>query len=251
MVKGIFLALLLGVLSGCYYLQSPVAPMEQAYYPASDDYAYREDEPSEHERDLLIMLPGMGDGIDRFAREGLIDQVKQAQLPVDVVVVNAHFNYYRTRSLLTRLQVDVINPAKGKGYRHIHLAGVSLGGFGSLLYWRDKEPLDSALLLTPYLGEPEYYQYRLDPTAAPQALDEEKNIWPWLEKQAPRAREQWYLGLAREDDFYTPNALLADMLTPEHVAKAEGGHNWESWRELWPQLLEQLKRDFYSQGKPL
>ena len=251
MVKRLFLLNLLTFLSGCYYLQRPIAPIEQAHYPAEAGYVYQPSAPATRAPDLLIMLPGMGDGIDRFAREGLIEQVKQAQLPLDVVVVNAHFNYYRSRSLLTRLQADVIAPAQNAAYRHIHLAGVSLGGFGTLLYWRDKAPLDSALLLTPYLGEPEYYQHRLEPSARPQALDEEKNLWPWLEQQTPRTREHWYLGMAREDEFYTANALLADMLAPEHAVQVEGGHNWNSWRELWPQMLSQFKRDFYSQGNHL
>ncbi|WP_020210893.1 alpha/beta hydrolase [Gilvimarinus chinensis] len=257
MAKIIVLLWALALLPGCYYLQQPATPMPQAYYPAQQGYEVSEVPPVQRQRDLLVMLPGMGDGIDRFAHEGLVQQVAQAQLPVDVVVVNAHFNYYRSRTLLTRLQQDVINPAKAMGYQRVHLAGVSLGGFGALVYWRDvidaaqdtntaeKGP-GAVLLLTPYLGEPEYYQHLLQKNSQAQAVNEEKNLWPWLESQNLRERKQWYLGSAQQDEFYTANQLLAERLRQSNTATVNGGHNWQSWRELWPTLLRQLKRDYYS-----
>ncbi|UTF61298.1 hypothetical protein [Gilvimarinus sp. DA14] len=253
MVKHALLLVTLALLSGCYYLQKPTAPMEQAYYPAQNGYQLRAQAPAHRQRDLLIMLPGMGDSIDRFTREGLIAQVAHVDLPLDVVVVNAHFNYYRSRTLLERLHQDVLLPAQALGYRRVHLAGVSLGGFGALLYWREfagADPggpeLGAVLLLTPYLGEPEYYQHHINPGAAAKARGEEKNLWPWLDSQQPAARQHWYMGMAREDDFFRANQLLAERLPAANSATVNGGHNWQSWRELWPQLLANLKRDFYS-----
>ncbi len=197
------------------------------------------------------MLPGIGDSMDRFYQEGLIAQLRNANLPLDVLVADAHFGYYRDRTLLSRLQQDVIDPAKAARYQQIHFAGVSLGGFGSLLYWRDSDAWRPASLslLTPYLGEPEYYQYKLaghegEPA---QQLETDKNLWPWLEQQPPSERQHWYLGLARSGKFYPPGQALANMLPARHVVSVEGEHNWQAWRSMWPPLLDAIKRDFYPQ----
>lgn len=238
--------------AGCYYLQTADTPMTTRFYERASGYSPSTAVPSERAQDLLVLLPGMGDGIERFEKEGLIRQLAQADLPVDAVAVNAHFGYYRSRQLLERLSEDVLQPAKALGYERIHLAGVSLGGFGGLLYWRygEQHPtlatdISSLLLLTPYVGEPEYYQHRLNGGPA-QAVGEEKNLWPWLESLPAGAGADWYLGMAESDKFYTANQTFAAFVPTEQVAIVEGGHNWDSWRALWPQLLQHLKREQFA-----
>lgn len=253
MVKRIFYSgcgILLLMLSGCYYLQSVDAPMASLYYHYSDGYRAPSASPQKIQKDLLIMLPGIGDGITRFEREGLIAQLAETGLPVDVVVVNAHIGYYRSRTFMQRLQHDVVRPALQAGYEKIHLAGLSLGGFGSLLYWRHQLmtqspdfPLVSALLLTPYLGEPEHYAHRL--TSEPKPVSDENSLWPWLERLSQAQRQHWYIGIAEQDEFYPVNLSFAGLLPEDQVFISPGGHDWDTWRELWPQLLVQWQSDFF------
>lgn len=224
--------------------------MASLYYHYSDGYRAPAASPQKIQRDLLVMLPGIGDDISRFEQEGLIAQLAQARVPVDVVVVNAHIGYYRSRTFMQRLRQDVILPAQQAGYERIHLAGLSLGGFGSLLYWRyrlaiqgEDPPLASALLLTPYLGEPEHYAYRL--TAGQKPVVDEENIWPWLEQVSQQQRRHWYIGIAEQDKFYPVNLSFAELLPEDQVFISHGGHNWDAWRELWPQLLTQWRKDFF------
>ncbi len=247
--KGVLLILLVA-LSGCYYFKSPQVPMSRLFYPAEADYVYQP-QWQRSAPDLLVLLPGINGSAEQFEHEGLIDQVRESHLPVDVLVADAHFGYYRERSFLIRLEEDVLAPARAAGYRRIYLAGISLGGFGALLQWRhgEGESIDALLLLTPYLGEPEYYAHKLDPSLQPQALDEDKNLWPWLATVPPRKRQHWYLGRAEEDRFYIPNGLLMNTLPPANGVTLAGGHNWPTWRRLWPELLMRLKRDFYGEAQ--
>ncbi|MDO6748549.1 hypothetical protein [Gilvimarinus sp. 1_MG-2023] len=239
-------------LSGCYHLQSADAPMDVLYYPHHNGYQASEELPLVRSSDLLILLPGMGNRIDSFEQAGVLEQLAQAQIPVDAVMVDAHFAYYRARNFLPRLQQDVLLPAREAGYQRVHLAGISLGGFGSLLYWQynldqptEGLPVASAMLLTPYLGEPEYYAHRLNPQLSPQLVSEDKNIWLWLEQLPPEQRQHWYLGLAEQDEFYQANRTFADLLPEDQVFTTPGGHTWDSWRDLWPRVLAQFKRDFF------
>ena len=233
--------------SGCYYLRSADVPMQTRLYCRALDYQLTRADDCPRAQDAMIMLPGIGDSVERFAQEGLIDQLREANLPLDAIVADAHFGYYRDRSLLVRLQADVLEPAKRAGYHTLHFAGVSLGGFGSLLYWRDNASWRPAslTLLTPYLGEPEYYQYKLDTDVAPQQRQADKNLWPWLDASALTERRYWYVGLARSGKFYQPGQAFAELLPEANRVEVDGEHNWQAWRRMWPPLLSVLQRDFY------
>lgn len=241
---------LLGVLilplASCHYLRSADAPMLRLFYPQANNYGYQETF-TRTAPDLLVLLPGIAGTPEEFSRKGLIEQVADADIPVDVLVADAHFGYYRERSLLHRLQEDVLAPARAAGYQRIYVAGISLGGFGALLHWRDTggKAVDAVLLMTPYLGEPEYYAHKLDDNRQAQALDEDKNIWPWLDTTTESTRSHWYLARAESDRFMVPNGLLAEMLPEDNHVTLPGDHNWQTWRRLWPELLSRLKRDFY------
>ncbi|WP_049722470.1 hypothetical protein [Gilvimarinus polysaccharolyticus] len=235
--------------SGCYQLRRANTPMPAQLYCRALDYQLTNPQDCPRAADVMIMLPGIGDSVTRFEQEGLIDQLRAANLPLDALVADAHFGYYRSRTVQARLRQDVLAPAINAGYHKLHFAGVSLGGFGSLIYWRDNaqgRPA-SMTLLTPYLGDPEYYQYKLDPSTEPQQREAEKNLWPWLDTSSVAERGVWYLGLARSDKFYVPGRALGDMLPAANVIEVDGQHNWHAWRLMWPQLLQALQRDFYPQ----
>ena len=179
--------------------------------------------------DLLVLLPGRGDDMLEYQRRGLVDYLlnegRAGNLPFDVLVVDAHWGYYRARSLPERLGVDVIDPALAAGYERIHLFGISLGGFGSLVYWREHfDNVTSLTLLAPFLGEGT-------------AQGSETDVLSWLLELPQERLDRIWLGWGEQDDFAVGCRQLAAVLDPSHVLGIQGGHDWETWRQLWPALI--------------
>src|SRR5690606_11144079 len=142
--------------------------------------------------------------------------------------------------LLARLKEDVVEPAFAQGYQRIHFVGISLGGYGSLLYMREyPEDVSSVILLAPYLGEPEHYQHllRADGDAPPGATDDAANIWPWLLSLDPRSQSKIHLGYGRNDGYVDSHRLLSQYLPASNVMVVDGGHRWTTWQLLWTRLL--------------
>ena len=204
---------------------------------------------------LVVMLPGIYSHPDEFAREGFLQAVNDARLAVDVVRVDAHLNYYERNTFVERLRQDVIAPAQARGYRVIWIAGISLGGFGGLIYAKE-HPADVAgvVALAPYLGEAAV------PTAvstagglarwpAPPAdpafgirLERETDLWRWLKGYAGSApaHTPLYLGYGTADRFAASNGLVAAVLPTSQVFTTPGGHDWAPWVRLWTAMLPTL-----------
>ena len=72
----------------------------------------------------------------QFETAQFVQAVYDAGIHADMVAVEAHYGYYATRTVVTRLREDVIAPARAQGYTQIWLVGVSMGGLGALLYVR-------------------------------------------------------------------------------------------------------------------
>src|SRR6478672_5093934 len=177
------------------------------------------------DKTLLVLLPGRFDAPQDFVEHGFVEAVRRRKLNADIAIPDLHLGYYLQRSAVDRLRDDILLPAKAAGYRRIWLAGVSLGGLGSLLYLQlHAEPVDGAILIAPYLGRDPV----IDDIAGagglaawnPGALDEddyERQLWRWLRtygegRPASGARPDLYVGYGAEDRFARSNALLAAML---------------------------------------
>lgn len=197
---------------------------------------------------LVVMLPGIFNRPSDFVTEGLVADLRQHHPDVDVLLADAHFGYYRDRSVLTRLRTDVIAPARAQGYQRIWLAGISLGGFGALGYGAlHGQDIDGIVVLAPYLGEDRVIRdigQAGGPSAwlsSPQALtanDLERAIWQSLANR-PVDAPPLYLGYGREDRMSAAHRLMARQLAPERVMQVAGGHDWAPWRALWRQWLAQ------------
>src|SRR5438105_14607402 len=61
---------------------------------------------------LVVFLPGIGDVAEDFERNGFVQALRDSARPADIAVADVHFGYYIRRSVLERLRVDVIEPAK-------------------------------------------------------------------------------------------------------------------------------------------
>ena len=177
-------------------------------------------------------------------------------IAADVVLVDAHFGYYRDRSVVDRLQADVIAPALAQGYAHVWLVGISLGGVGALLYTSQQpQAIAGIVAIAPYLGEPATIDairaqgglksWRSPPD--PLAPDDIGTLlWRWLQPyaladslaDAPAARPPLYLGYGLGDRLRPGHDLLAAALPADHVFTAPGGHDYPAWRAVWAQALD-------------
>ncbi|HEX5717336.1 MAG TPA: alpha/beta hydrolase [Thermoanaerobaculia bacterium] len=175
---------------------------------------------------LVVLLPGRRDSPEDFARFGWGELARKSGAGARIVAVDAHLGYYHRRTILDRLREDVIAPAQARGINRIWLAGVSLGGTGSILYSIEHpEDVRGIALFAPFLGEEEHR----DPP------DFQRRMWSWLEAGPATPI---YLGWGTEDDFAPMNGLLGKTLPAERVFTIPGGHDWKTWTKLWELFLE-------------
>jgi pimeloyl-ACP methyl ester carboxylesterase len=134
-------ALLLALISFGCYPQTKI-PIETIQYDAQK---------VQGKRSLIIFLPGTGDSVTVFQKQGLIDTVRELELPIDMIAVDAHIGYYAHWSILARLKEDVIVPAKSRLYDQIWLVGDSLGAYGSISYAKQHpDEITGVVLLGPF-----------------------------------------------------------------------------------------------------
>jgi len=207
-------------------------------------------------RHLIVFLRGLG-GTSRclwaphkcFEAEGFVEAVRNRNLPFDMVAPNTHFGYYKARTLDERLMQDVIRPAKANGYEKIWLAGVSMGGLGSILYLRKHpEAIDGVLLLGPYLGGRTIAAeiskaggvMKWNPVPYPGDQDWQRLVWDWLKQYCadPVGRTPIYLGIGAKDPYYHAQKLLADGLPGDRVITVGGGHDAAAFKSMWQIFLD-------------
>jgi len=226
------------ILSACLRLPATEAPIP--HIKSTGDEAAN--------NTLVIMLPGRGDRAETFAGSGFIDIGRQHDF--DVVAVDAHFGYYRERSLIPRLREDVIKPARAQGYETIWLLGVSMGGFGSLLYAQAHPgDIDGLILLAPYVGGDKVINdinaagalSRWNPTGK-NLPDHEVDMWRWLQTQTSKPDgTPVFLGYGRSDDLVSAYGPLLDALEPSRVFARDGEHKWTTWTPIWASIASQLQ----------
>lgn len=200
---------------------------------------------------LLVLLPGSYSLPEEFEREGFLDAVRAHGLAADLLLVDAHVGYYHQRSIVDRLQADVIAPARARGYRNIWLAGISIGGLGAMLYAEARPgEVDGLVLLAPYLGTQLVAKdianagglaaWRAPP--APVAQDLDAGLWRWLQQQTGPATAipPLWLGYGVDDRFATNAEQLRRALPATQVFTAPGGHDWPVWTDLWQRMLPAL-----------
>ena len=166
-----------------------------------------------------------------------------------MVAADAHLGYYLKGQFLERLRADVVRPDLGPVRSRPWLVGISLGGFGALAYARHHpEEVAGVVALAPYLGERRVAEEiatagglaRWEPAATIAGDDFQRDLWRWLQGYAGGASDlpPIVLGFGRDDSLAPSARLLAEVLPPDHVFEAEGGHDWDAWRALWDRVLD-------------
>ena len=207
---------------------------------------------------LLVLLPGIGDSDSAFEEHGFVEEARQADLECDLALVDAHFTYYLTQSVVERVSTDVLHEARRRGYRSVWLVGISLGGYGAMLTANaHPELVDGVVLLAPMVGVPPREDGLVREVIAAGGL----HLWPGVEDNAPAPRHHFreprivwdwlrdttldpartgrvVLGFGTEDHRADRYEIIAQALPAGTVMRAAGTHDWQTWRRLWRQLLE-------------
>ena len=207
---------------------------------------------------LLVMLPGSFARPEEFVREGFVQALRERRLAVDMVLVDAHLGYYSDRSIIDRLQADIVAPARARGYRSVWLVGISVGAFGAMIYTQAQpEGITGIVALGPYLGKRSVTEQvraagglaRWQAPGGVLAADEiDLILWRWLQgarADGGAAPVPLYLGYGLADRFLADDELLAAALPAGRVLTAAGGHDWPVWLTLWQRMLDvlPLRRD--------
>ena len=238
------------VVTGCGGLRTAKAPLDNTLEKSSC---------TPNADTLLVLLPGAYSHPDEFTREGFVKALNDNRLAVDVMLVDAHLGYYHGKTILDRLEQDVMLPARGKGYKAIWIVGISVGGFGGLLYAQTHPgELAGLVTLAPYLGEralstdianagglARWTGPLGDPPGRDPRAPNETQLWQWLRGYVSTtatfgARPPIYLGYGTDDRFAFSHALLAAALPKDRVFTTEGGHDWPEWTRLWRRMLPTL-----------
>lgn len=232
-VAGFVLACLFFLSGGCTHLSPTKEPIPTVAYPF---------DPHTRSETLVVFLPGRGGSMDDFSRHGFIGQMRAAGITADAVAVDAHLGYYYRRSILVRLEQDVLKPAREQGYRHIVVVGISLGGLGAVLSTRDlPQYVDAVVLIAPYLGKRTELFDQIRRAGGPAAwaagrparsgeVDDE--LWTFLGQRAG-ALPPTYLCVGTDDYLRAGQSLLSELLPASHVVALPGAHNWKTWQKLW------------------
>jgi pimeloyl-ACP methyl ester carboxylesterase len=202
---------------------------------------------------LVVMLPGSYSLPEDFRSHGFVKILRDRHVAADLVLVDAHVGYYQNRSIVDRLSADVIQPARARGYKHVWLAGISIGGVGAMLYAAmHPNDVDGVVLIAPYLGTPltakaiktagGLAKWPLPLITPEDPLD--PLLWGWLQGQVgtdPSVRKvSLWLGYGLDDRFVYNDDVLRAALPARGVFTTPGGHDWPPWTALWTQIVAAL-----------
>lgn len=192
-------------------------------------------------RGAIVLLPGFGDRPTTFEQQGFVTALKEAAPGYDVYAADAHFGYYRTGTLIERLDTDVIGPLRARGYKELWIAGTSLGGHGAVGYAREHpDRIAGLMLFAPYMGPRGVvdevrragglcrYQGSEDPPKDAETFAR-ANL-TWLRRAVcEEKRVQVWLAVGEADHLLAADRVLGDALDPSHVLVRPGGHGWKVW----------------------
>lgn len=193
---------------------------------------------------LLILLPAAYQLPEEFITQGFVSAVRERKLDIDLYLAELNFADIADLNALTQLHEELVAPARAQGYRHVWLAGISIGGYIATAY-SDRYPgqLSGLLLLAPYPGSRMatnaihaaggIHQWQMPEDST----DPELRNWHWLKTQANVAVIT-HLAYGNADRFAEAHAMMAQSLPEPHVDCIPGDHTWPVWQQLWRNFLD-------------
>jgi len=200
------------------------------------------------ERVLLLMLPGAKNTPQQLVEHGFIRALRERQLAVDVLALDAHVDLYLDRANIERVLRHALDEVRARGYRRIWLLGISLGGSGAMICATQRAAeIEGIFLLAPFLGTrgliaeveaagglPHWQAGEIVPR------DHERALLVQIKNSLLDGGgfPPIHLGYGSEDRYRGASIMLAERLAPQRVTVMPGGHDWETWRTLWQSLLD-------------
>jgi len=155
--------------------------------------------------------------------------------------------HYTGRLFEERLREDIIEPARQRGYAEIWLAGISIGGFGTLLYSSlHGEAITGAIAIAPFVARDNVLEEVTDAGGLrewqiePAADDWQRQLLRWLKGYADpdEPRPLLYVGFGTDDGYSQMEQVLDGVLDAGHFRSAPGDHDWPPWKQLWGEFLD-------------
>ncbi len=238
---GLLAVLLVGVVTaaGCVGWRPPTVPVRSVMVKAPGDAPVSQ-------RVLIVFLPGSQDSPEDLLEQGFVARLHQQGILADVVLPDLHVGYYTGGRFDERLRIDVMEPMRAKGYAQTWLAGISIGGFGSMMYARQHPgQVDGIIAIAPFVASTSV----LEEVRAAGGIakwnepvvegDWQRDLLRWLKGYADptQKRPPLYVGYGSEDGFAEFNAAVGAVLPKGHVREAPCGHAWVPWKQLWSEFL--------------
>jgi pimeloyl-ACP methyl ester carboxylesterase len=205
---------------------------------------------------LVLVLPGAADSLAGLRDSGIVEAIQKSLPHADLILVGATMKYYKEGRFAQRLHDEVIQPARDRGYRHVYLAGASLGGMGTVLYERMYPgELTGLVLLAPFMGDQDVVDEvqkaggvrAWDAGPEPDAVDRknyEHELWrtvkDWSEHK-DQARRVW-LACGADDRLLPVAKMIAKVLPKRHFLEPAGGHLWVVWNPAATELFQRIAK---------
>ena len=201
---------------------------------------------------LVVFFPGINSSGQDFEAYDLLTPFIERYPQADILLVDTRLAYIEAGNIASRIQQEIIIPAKKKGYKKIWFVGISLGGLGTLIYNKNyPDNINGIVLMAPFIGGDDIVDSILS-APSPQewarinANSEIKAVQMWrhlisYNDQTPiidNNKVKLLLAFGKDDRFVRSHQLLASFMEPDNVFQGPGEHNWLTWRELWIEMLD-------------
>lgn len=229
----------LAMLGGCAFPRAAKTPMDSIILQ-------RTATPS---KTLIVFLPGAQEVPQDIVKEGFIEQVRARNIDADVQVIDSHIGYFLRRTFDVRIREDIVEPARKKGYTSIWFAGISLGGFGSLMYqFIFPNEIDGVIAMAPFIASNDVLNEVIDAGGLarwqpPDPLDKgdyQRALLKWMKGYGDpnERRPKLYIGYGSKDGLPQFEKLIGTLLPPDQLLRAPGGHDWPPWKQMWGDALD-------------
>lgn len=197
---------------------------------------------------LLVLLPPAEAKIEDFYAHGFIAELRRRKIGLDLMLAEVTYQHVMSKTTVSALREHVVGHAQTLGYRHIWLAGISMGAFNALHYASaHPDSLAGVHLIAPYPGTGDILAEIIaagGPGAWAQAFpanqEDERAWWHWLcrESTAQQKCLPVYFSSGSEDRFLRGQRMIADLLPGNRVRFLPGAHAWTTWQVLWQDWLD-------------